>query len=147
MVGVLIVTHGNLASELLKTAEMIVGSQPQMRAISVSSAIDNSLLCQQMQKTIKEVDFGNGVLILTDMLGGTPSNLSLSFLDEQGVEVVTGVNLPMLIKLSSSCQKHSLREVKDQIVEYGRRNILVASDLLAKKKQQINPQPNESPRV
>ncbi len=134
-VGVIIVTHGGLAGELLKTVEMIVGSQPQMRAISVSSAIDDSNLCVQMRNTIDDVNSGYGVLILTDMFGGTPSNLSLSFLDESGVEVVTGVNLPMLIKLANSSKNQELNELKTQIVEYGKRNIMVASDFLAAKRK------------
>ncbi len=138
MVGVVIVTHGNLASELLKTAAMIVGEQPHMRALSVSAA-ENSLLCKQMRETIDEVNSGEGVLVLTDMFGGTPSNLSFSFLDEPGVEVVTGVNLPMLVKLADFTQKQSLEEIKTRIVEYGRRNILLASDLLAEKKTKGNP--------
>lgn len=136
-VGVIIVTHGGLAHELLKTVEMIVGNQPHMRAISVSAEIEDSVLCGKMQETIKELNSGEGVLILTDMFGGTPSNLSLSFLDERSVEVITGVNLPMLVKLADCNEKLSLEEIKTRIVEYGRRNILVASDLLVEKRKGI----------
>ena len=130
MVGVVVVTHGNLAAELLRTMEMIVGKQAHMRAVSVSLGED-SRLCEQMKATIAEVDAGKGVLILTDMFGGTPSNLSLSFLEEKKVEVITGVNLPMLVKLADEAQEQDLDKLKRGIVEYGRKNILLASELLS----------------
>ncbi|MBI5789610.1 MAG: PTS fructose transporter subunit IIA [Candidatus Schekmanbacteria bacterium] len=134
MVGVVIVTHGKLAEELLKTAELIVGHQPQMKTFSVSTLADDASVYEQLRIAVKEVNTGQGVFILTDMFGGTPSNLSLPLLDEPGVEVITGVNLPMVVKLADPLLKQDMEELKNLIVEYGKRSILSASDLLKTRK-------------
>jgi len=133
MVGVIIVAHGNLAEELLKSSELIVGPLQKMRAVSVNSKHGVEQAIKDIQMAIEEVDSGSGVLILTDMFGGSPSNLSLSFLSQKRIEVVTGVNLPMLLKLASYRDGHCLEEIKETVYTYGREKIIIASDLLHKK--------------
>ncbi len=133
IVGVVIVAHGDLAESLLKSSELIVGPIEKMKAVSVTSRNGVNQALDSIREAIDEVDAGSGVLILTDMFGGSPSNLSLSFLSEKKIEVITGVNLPMLIKLSNSREGHSLEEIKDIIYSYGREKIIVASDLLNKR--------------
>lgn len=134
MVGVVIAAHGGLAHELLQTAEFIVGKVDRMRAISIDPSRDVKDLQRDIERTIKEVDEGAGVLILTDMFGGTPANMTLPFLREGVVEVVTGVNLPMLIRL---CQCRGggmgLLDVAREALEYGRKSINQASAILGKK--------------
>ncbi len=129
-VGVVIVAHGALAPVLQENAEGIVGKMPRCRAIHVDRNVDVEEARASIGKSIQEVDGGGGVLLLTDMLGGTPSNMSLSFLGQQNVEVVTGVNLPMLLKLPFILDKLSLREAAAFIRDYGRKNITVAGDIL-----------------
>lgn len=128
--GVVIVAHGRLAPVLQENAEGIVGALPMCRAIHVDRNVDVEAARASIQKAIEEVDGGRGVLLLTDMLGGTPSNLSLSFLGQRNVEVVTGVNLPMLLKLPFILDKLSLPEAAAFIRDYGRKNIMVAGDIL-----------------
>ena len=130
MIGVVIATHGRMAEETLACAEGIVGKLPRARAVSVSSAVPLEAAREALAAAIREVDGGDGVLVLTDMLGGTPANLALSFL-EAGVDVVTGVNLPMILKLST-CRTEgaSLAEVARLICAYGQKNITLASDVL-----------------
>src|SRR4029079_19402239 len=101
-VGVVVVTHGQLAAELLNAAEMIVGELPQFAAVSIGWHDDVETSREEIERGIRKVDTGPGVLVLTDMFGGTASNLGLSFLEAGRVEVVTGANLPMLIKLAKS---------------------------------------------
>ncbi len=133
MVGVVIAAHGNLGQELLQTMIFIIGSAEQMKALTVDPSVDVQVIQKNIQKAIKEVDTGDGVLILTDMFGGTPSNISLAFLEDNKVEVVTGVNLPMLIRL---CQcrsgRRTLKEVAEEVVTYGRKSISLASEILAR---------------
>jgi len=133
MVGVVIVAHGNLAEELLKSSELIVGPLQNMRAVSVNSRNGVDQAMHDIQIAIEEVDSGSGVLILTDMFGGSPSNLSLSFLSKKHIEVVTGVNLPMILKLASYREGHCLEEIKETVYVYGREKIIIASDLLNKR--------------
>ncbi len=129
-VGVVIVTHYRLGEEFLQALRLIIPDPPPFASVSV----DPNQPVEQMRKAIAtalvETDEGEGVLVLTDMFGGTPSNMSLSFLDEQHVEVVTGINLPMLIKLATLSEEKPLEELATFIKEYGQRNISVASELL-----------------
>ena len=130
MVGLVVATHGQLAQELLRTAEGVCGALEQCRAVSVgaSQAMDEARA--QLTEAIKAVDSGDGVLVLTDMFGGSPANLALTFLDEQ-IEVVTGVNLPMLVKLSTCrAEGTALRETAQMLTGYGQKNITLASELL-----------------
>lgn len=133
MIGVLITTHGNLGSEFLKVAEMIRGTLKDVMHISVDQTKGVEDLKKDINAAIKKLDQGQGVLILTDLFGGTPSNLSLSLLKEGKVEVVTGVNLPMLLKLSDTREKMNLKDFANYIKEYGRKNIYLASEILNKK--------------
>ena len=133
MVGVLITTHGNLGKELIKAAELIRGSLKGIVHISVDQIKGVEDLKKEISGAIKKLDQGQGVLILTDLFGGTPSNISLSFMKEGKVEVITGVNLPMLLKLPDIGENVSLREFAQQIKEYGIKNISLASEILRKK--------------
>ncbi len=128
MIGVVICTHRDLAKALLETAEMIVGDFPGVELVSVMLGDEVEGILNQLREAIQAVDQGEGVLILCDMFGGTPSNLSLSFLSDQ-VEVVTGVNLPMLLKLYTQ-REGPLAELAEQISEGGREGVTVAGALL-----------------
>mgnify|MGYP000358185475 CR=1 FL=1 len=129
-IGVVVVTHGVLATELLNAAETIVGDLPQFTAVSIGWHDDVSVATTAMSRAIERVDRGRGVLLLTDMFGGTPSNLSMTFLEPDKVEVVTGVNLPMLIKLARIQSVHDLAALARLVCDDGRAAIRVASDLL-----------------
>jgi PTS system mannose-specific IIA component len=129
MIGIVIVTHGLLAQEMLKTAEFIVGSLDACAAVAIDGVRGPDSLRASIEQAIKSVDRANGVLVLTDMFGGTPSNLSLSFLDEGKIEVLTGVNLPMLLK-AVQLRKSPLAEAAQSISEHARKSITVAGELL-----------------
>lgn len=130
MIGVVVVTHGQLATELVNAAEMIVGDLPQFAAVSIGWHDDTEVARGEIERAIARVQQGEGVLVLTDMFGGTPSNLAMTFLGHDKVEVITGVNLPMLIKLASVKGKPDLLAVAREMREHGRNAIWVASDLL-----------------
>ena len=132
MIGILIVTHGDLGTELLRTAQEIVGKFPGVEAVSVQASEQIDKARKKIEAALQRVSDGSGVLILTDLFGGTPSNLVLSYLDAGRLEVVTGVNLPMLMKLPSLRDERDLRVLADNLAKYGQRNILVASEFLAK---------------
>lgn len=132
MVGVLVVTHGQLAKELVNAAEMIVGKMGNIATISIGWNDNVAEARQKLSEGIKKVDTGRGVIILTDMFGGTPTNISLPFLKENQVEVVTGVNLPMLIKLFSLQKENmGLVEIARKLQERGQQCVYVASDVLS----------------
>ena len=135
MVGVLVVTHRRLAAELVDTAELIVGKMDNCLGLSLDPDLPVDDLRQQITDAINEVNDGDGVIVLTDMFGGTPSNLSLSFLNEAGIEVVTGVNLPMLLKLAHSREDKKVDELARVVKDYGRRSISLASEIL---KEEVN---------
>jgi mannose PTS system EIIA component len=129
-VGVVVVTHGQLATELLNAAEMIVGELPQFTAVSIGWHDDVDVAHEAIARAIAKVDRGRGVLLLTDMFGGTPSNLGLTFLEAGRIEVITGVNLPMLIKLARTPEGRELRAVAKEMCDDGRAAIRIASELL-----------------
>ena len=133
MIGVIITTHGNLGSELIKAAELIKGKLEGVSYISVDQTNGMEDIKKQISSSIKKLEQGQGVLILTDLFGGTPSNISLSFLKEGKLEVVTGVNLPMLLKLYDKRQEMNLKDFALYIKEYGKKNIYLASEVLSKK--------------
>jgi PTS system mannose-specific IIA component len=133
MIGVLVTTHGNLGIELIKAAELIKGPMKGVVHISVDQNKGVEDLKKEIGTAIKKMDQGKGVLILTDLFGGTPSNISLSFLKEGKVEVVTGVNLPMLLKLPDVREGMTLKEFAQFIKDYGIRNISLATEILNKK--------------
>ena len=137
MIGVVVVTHGQLATELLNAAEMIVGDLPRFAAVSIGWHDDVTDAREDIAQAIERVrgDSGEvGVLLLTDMFGGTPSNLALTFIETNKVEVITGVNLPMLIKLAGQAKSSDLLAVARDMREHGRNAIWVASDFLRSEK-------------
>ena len=130
MFGVVVVTHGQLATELLNAAETIVGDLPRFAAVSIGWHEDTEDARGEIEQAIERVEQGAGVLILTDMFGGTPSNLAMSFLAQGKIEVITGVNLPMLLKLVNLPEQSDLLAVARDMRDHGRNAIWVASDLL-----------------
>ena len=129
MIGVVVATHGNLAQEMIRTAETVVGKLAQVAPVSVVATAPD--VRRTIEEAIGAVDQGDGVLLLTDLLGGSPTNLCLSFLNERKVEVVTGVNLPMLLKLDGlRASGKPIVEVAHAMAEAGQRSIGHASDLL-----------------
>ena len=135
MIGALIVTHGRLAIELLNAAEMIVGEIHGVAAVSLGWHDDVDTAGDMVRNALERVRTPDGVLILTDMFGGTPTNIASTLLDEGKVEVVTGVNLPMLIKLAQVAEGQPLAAAARLVRESGQNSIYMASDLLAPKKQ------------
>jgi PTS system mannose-specific IIA component len=126
-----IVTHGHLAGELLAAAEMIVGPISHIAAVSIGWHDDVDAARDEVQRAITRVSQGGGMLLLTDMFGGTPTNIASMFLEEGVIEVVTGVNLPMVIKLATSTTEDSLAEIARKICDQGRQGIYLAGALLA----------------
>jgi PTS system mannose-specific IIA component len=130
-IGVVIVTHYELGEQMLQALRSILPNAPEFFAVSVSPDQSVDEMRGAISEKLVKAEAGQGVLILTDMFGGTPSNIALSFLDELKVEVVTGINLPMLIKLATLREEKSLEELASFIKDYGRRNISVASELVS----------------
>lgn len=136
MIGAVIVTHGLLARELLDAAERIVGRTDGIRAVSMDWDDDVADARQEIEAAIKDVDGGRGVLVFTDMFGGTPTNVSLAFLEQDSVEIITGVNLPMIIKLTTiQSSDSSLLEVAQELRERGQNSIYVASEILSSREE------------
>lgn len=131
MIGVVVVTHGQLATELVHAAETIVGDQPNFTAVSIGWHEDVQDAREAIAAAIDRVRQPGGVVLATDMFGGTPTNLGITFLEPDKVEIVTGVNLPMLIKAASMKDAASLTEVARTLREHGKNAIWVASDLLS----------------
>jgi PTS system mannose-specific IIA component len=135
MIGGLIVTHGRLAVELLNAAEIIVGEIHHITAVSLGWHDDVGTATSMIEKALDRVRTPDGVLILTDMFGGTPTNIASTFLDQDKVEVVTGVNLPMLIKFAQFGEGQSLESAAKIVREQGQSSIYIASQLLAPKQR------------
>ena len=134
MIGVVIVTHCRLAEELICAAQLVVGEElKQFQAVSVEPRDGSEAIREKILTVIRKVDSGKGVLILTDMYGGTPSNISLSFLEDKKIEVITGVNLPMLLKLATYQEEFDLEQLAAFITDYGQKNINLASEVLKKR--------------
>ena len=130
MIGLLIISHCDLGKELLKAAEFIVGRLETADAISITQTSESGEILKAISKKIKALNRGQGVLVLTDMFGGTPSNLSLSFLKEESVEVLTGVNLPMVVAVAQDRDRLTLSELGEKAQQAGRRSIALAGKLL-----------------
>ena len=130
MIGMVLVTHGRLATEFVAALEHVVGPQTQIAAICIGPDDDMEQRRHEILGSIAEVDSGEGAVLLTDMFGGTPSNLAISVMDRGKVEVIAGVNLPMLIKLASLRRSSDLLAVAKEMRDHGRSAIWVASDLL-----------------
>jgi PTS system mannose-specific IIA component len=133
MIGLVIVTHGGLAQEFLAALEHVHGPQEQVVAISIGPNDDMETRRSEILEAVNGVDTGNGAILLTDMFGGTPSNLAISVMEQAKVEVIAGVNLPMLIKLVSIRGECELEEAISQAQEAGRKYISVASKILSEK--------------
>ena len=134
MVGVVIVTHCHLAEELIAAAQLVVGEDlKQFQPVSIDPKEGSEEIRSKIISAIRKVDEGQGILILTVMYGGTPSNISLSFLEEKKIEVITGVNLPMLLKLATYQDDRDLESLAVFITDYGQRNINLASEVLKKR--------------
>ncbi len=131
MIGLIIVTHGNLAREFVAALEHVVGPQQQIAAISIAPNDDMEERRDAIIAAVKKVESGDGVIILTDMFGGTPSNLAISVMDSGSVEVIAGVNLPMLVKLARVREEVALADALKQAQEAGRKYIHVASLVLS----------------
>ena len=131
MIGALVVTHGNLGRELVAAAEMIVGEISHIQSVSVGWHDDVNDARKDIEKRIAEVEDGQGVIVLTDMFGGTPSNIAFSFHDPGKVDVVTGVNLPMIIKITGQKDGDTLDSLARSVRDQGRTSISIASEFLA----------------
>ena len=130
MIGIVLVTHGDIGKEMLAAAKNIIPEANHVTALAIDSTKPPAFLRGQVQKAINQVTQPAGVLLLTDMFGGTPANICLSFLNKGEVEVIAGVNLPMLIKLINQKEEMSLAEMASFINTYGQRNIVIASKVL-----------------
>ena len=136
MIGMLVVTHGQLAEELVNATRKIVGPIEAFEAVSIDWDDDVQAAREKIETAIQRVDLGEGVLVLTDMFGGTPTNLALSVLEPGKVDIVTGVNLPMLIKFFNHREQYSLADASVRIAEEGRQAIHAASELLESRPDQ-----------
>jgi len=132
MIGALVVTHGQLAQELVAAAEMIVGEFSHIQAVSIGWHDDVNDARKEIETRLSEVNEGSGVVILTDMFGGTPSNIAFSFHEPGSVDVITGVNLPMILKIASQTEGETLETLAAAVRDQGRASISMASDFLDK---------------
>lgn len=131
MIGLVLVTHGRLATEFVAAMEHVVGPQEQVATVDIGPEDDMEARRADIVSAVELVDSGDGVILLTDMFGGTPSNLSISVMDREKTEVIAGINLPMLIKLASARQGGDLADAVAKAGEAGRKYISVASEILA----------------
>lgn len=132
MIGIVVVTHGDFGAELMDAANVILGADQKCAVISVDISRGMDVILDEIKVAAADQDQGDGVLILTDMFGGTPTNLSLSLLESGGVEVITGVNLPMLLKVLST-RESGLQKVASEAKSAGKQGILVAGEVLRRK--------------
>lgn len=130
MIGLLIISHCNLGKEFLTAAELIVGRLEAADSIAITQTTESKEILKEISEKIRSLNQGQGVLVLTDMFGGTPSNLSLSFLKDEKVEVLTGVNLPMVIAVSKDRDRLTLSELGEKAQQAGKRSITLAGKLL-----------------
>jgi len=133
-IGGVVVSHGQLATELLSAAETVVGPVEHVHAVSIGWHDDVDMAKDEIERAINQVDQGSGVVVLTDMFGGTPTNISAMFLKENEVEIVTGVNLPMIIKFATIDREMTLNELAREIEEQGKQSIYRTSALLEPQK-------------
>jgi len=131
MIGIVIITHGGLATEFRAALEHVVGAQEGLETLSIGPDDDIEKRRNELIAAVRSADRGGGVVVLTDMFGGTPSNLAISIMDDTGAEVLAGVNLPMLVRLASVRKDKSLAEAVDLAKEAGRKYISVASQVLS----------------
>ena len=134
MIGMVLVTHGRLAAEMVNALEHVVGPQANVASICIAPDDDMEQRRRDILDAVDKTDTGEGVILLTDMFGGTPSNLAISVMDRAKVEVIAGINLPMLVKLASVREKTTIAEAVAKAQEAGKKYINIASQLLAKDK-------------
>ena len=132
MIGIVLVTHGNLADEFLSAMQHVVGHQSQIQTACIGPNDDMNQRREDILAKVKEVDTGDGVAVLTDMFGGTPSNLAISIMDMANIEVIAGINLPMLVKLANLRKDNNLKDAVLGAKEAGIKYITIASELLGK---------------
>ena len=130
MIGLVLVTHGNLALEFISAMQHVVGKQENVEAVCIGPEDDMEMRRSEIMEKVSKVDSGSGVVVLTDMFGGTPSNLAISIMDRANVEILAGMNLPMLIKIASLRKDKSMKETVEGAQEAGKKYINIASQLL-----------------
>jgi PTS system mannose-specific IIA component len=135
MVGILVVSHGRLAEALISSVEFLVGELKRIKGLSIWPKESKKEIKHRIQQKMAEIDDGDGVVILTDIMGGTPTNIALSFLEDEKVEVLTGVNMPMLLTLSSYRKGRSLKEIVRLVKRSGRRSITLAKEVFGRKRK------------
>ena len=133
-IGIVIVTHGNLGAELLKVLEHVVGCQEKIEVVSIGPEDDMEETRLNILKSVNDVNCGKGAIVLTDMFGGTPSNLAISIMESSKIDVIAGINLPMLVKLTSVRSTLTFTEAVDQAKEAGQKYIMTASQILGQEK-------------
>ena len=132
MIGLVLVTHGNLAKEFLSAMQHVVGAQQQVDTVCIGPEDDMEMRRNEIMEKVNQTNSGEGVILLTDMFGGTPSNLALSVMDRANVEILAGINLPMLIKIASLRKDKNLKDTVDGAQEAGKKYITAATQLLGK---------------
>ena len=130
MIGIVVVSHDNIGQEMVSVTRKIIPDATALASVAIDSNLSVEANRQKIAAAIKEVDSGDGVFLLSDMFGGTPSNLCLSFLGTPKLEVISGMNLPMLIKLAGDNKRQSFEQMVEFIRDYGRKNIVIASNVL-----------------
>ncbi len=130
MIGAVIITHGDLGRALLEAARIIKGGMDKIMPVTIEDYNDVEALRGRLLRAVSEVDGGSGVMVFTDLFGGTPTNIAMSILEDREVEIMTGVNLPVLIKFDSMREGKSLREVATFLEDYGRKSMAIAGDML-----------------
>ncbi len=130
MIGLVLVTHGNLALEFISAMQHVVGKQDNVEAVCIGPEDDMEMRRAEIIEKVNKVDSGKGVVLLTDMFGGTPSNLAISIMDRANVEILAGMNLPMLIKIASLRKDKTMKETVEGAQEAGKKYINIASQLL-----------------
>ncbi len=130
-IGGVVVTHGQLANELLSAARMVVGDTPDVAAVSIGWNDDVEMARGIIERTVNETDRGRGVIVLTDMFGGTPTNLVMTYSGPVMIEIITGVNLPMIIKLATQADDETLADLARKVRDQGKQNIYLASEVMA----------------
>lgn len=130
MIGLVLVTHGNLANEFVSAMQHVVGKQDNVATVCIGPEDDMEFRRSEIIKKVEDVNSGKGVVVLTDMFGGTPSNLAISIMDKAKVEIIAGVNLPMLIKIASLRKEKDLKDTVEGAQEAGKKYINIASQLL-----------------
>ncbi len=133
MIGAVVITHGDLGKALLDSAMMIKGGMEMIKPVSIADYNDVEGLRDRLLGAVAEVDGGSGVMVFTDLFGGTPTNIAMSILEDKDVEIMTGVNLPVLIKFDSCREGKTLTEVASFLVDYGRKSMATAGDMIGVK--------------